>query len=124
MSEKGAELKPNPTALDNSFKRFRSAPGAASSNIQEPLGARFVKPAKSFGRRSYSTPDATPYKSLPGGRDVSLKIAQYGDDSKLKCTKEEIERKRLEALKKREIERKRQEAIKRRQLGSQKLSGK
>ena len=127
-SDKFAQFEANPITLiglDTSFKRFRSAPGAASSARQESLTCSgSLKTAKSFGRRSYSTPDATPHNPLPGGRDVSTNAAQYGSDNKLKCTKEEIERKRLEAIKKRDIERKRQEAIRKRQISSQKLSGK
>jgi len=52
---------------------------------------------------------------------MSVKMLNgYKADIKPKCTREEIELKRLEALKKREIERKRLEAIKRRQMNSQK----
>ena len=111
-----------PLVVDNSYKRFRSAPGAAASTEQQSKSSEYSKASKSFGRRSYSTPDATPtHNQLPGGRDVSVKLSdQHNMDGKPKCTKEEIERKRLEAVKKREIERKRQEAIKKRQINSQK----
>ena len=81
------------------------------------------KNSRSFGRRSFSTPDtASSHNQLPGGRDVTEKMTNIKD--KAKCTKEEIENKRLEAVKKREIERKRQEAIRKRQLNSQKYNTK
>ena len=106
---------------DHGFKRFRSAPDAAKP---PPTGARTER---SLGRRSYSTPDAVlPSNQLPGGRHLVAKVSQEilpGGTKPTRCTKEEIERKRIEAIKKREIERKRNEAIKRRELNSQKSSG-
>lgn len=111
----------NPTAQDTSYKRFKSAPCPDLSKEKISNDA-----SRSFGRRSYSTPDtASSHNQLPGGRDVSVKLLNTGNtNDKPKCTKEEIERKRLEAFKKREIERKRQEAIKKRQLNSQKFNTK
>ena len=113
-----------PVVSDNINKRFKSAPGAAASTEGYSTCYENPKTSKSFGRRSYSTPDTTStHNQLPGGRDVSVKLSdQHNIDIKPKCTKEEVERKRLDAFKKREIERKRQEAIKKRQLNSQKNS--
>ena len=115
-----------PLVVDSSFKRFRSGPGNAAPTKEYSSCSENPKTSKSFGRRSYSTPDATStHNQLPGGRDVSAKLSdQQNIGGKPKCTKEEIERKRLEAVKKREIEKKRQEAIKKRQLNSQKNSSK
>ena len=105
---------------DTNFKRFKSAPGAAVQEKCNKSNSTFSK-TKSFGQRSYSTPDASNSNKLPGGRDLSVKLSQENYvASKPRCTKEEIEHKRLEALKKREIERKRQEAIRIRLLNSQK----
>ena len=115
-----------PLVSDSNFKRFRSGPGDAASTEQCSSSSENPKTSKSFGRRSYSTPDATStHNQLPGGRDVSAKLSdQHNLGGKPKCTKEEIECKRLEAVKKREIEKKRQDAIKKRQLNSQKNSSK
>ena len=109
-----------PSGSNSYFKRFKSASGV--SNIQQNINESKDKKTSTFGRRSYSTPDAASHNQLPGGRDMSVKLSNA--ENKPKCSSEEIERKRLEAVKKREIERKRQEAIKRRQLNSQKLQTK
>ena len=122
LSSSGSKAKTDNPALisDNNFKRFKSAPGAAVQEKYSKSNSTFSK-TKSFGQRSYSTPDASNSNKLPGGRDLSIKLSQEDNAaSKPRCTKEEIEHKRLEALKKREIERKRQEAIRIRQLNSQK----
>ena len=122
LSSSGSKPKTDNPALisDNNFKRFKSAPGAAVQEKYSKSNSTFSK-TKSFGQRSYSTPDASNSNKLPGGRDLSIKLSQEDNAaSKPRCTKAEIEHKRLEALKKREIERKRQEAIRIRQLNSQK----
>jgi len=113
-------------AQDTNYKRFKSAPCPALSKEKNLNHIPYSNTSRSFGRRSYSTPDtASSHNQLPGGRDLSVKLSNTGDtNDKPKCTKEEIEHKRLEALKKREIERKRQEAIKKRQLNSQKYNTK
>ena len=121
-------LKTVPSAVsDIGTKRFKSGQEVSTSNEQTLIGSENSKKLKSFGRRSYSTPDTTSSNNqLPGGRDISVKLSEQRNiESKPKCTREEIERKRLEAIeraKKREIERKRQEAIKKRQINSQKNS--
>ena len=111
---------------DYNNKRFKSAPCPDLSKEIYANGIPYSSTSRAFGRRSYSTPDtASSHNQLPGGRDVSVKMPNTGNTNvKIKCTKEEIERKRLEALKKREIERKRQEAIKKRHLNSQKYNSK
>ena len=115
---------------DSNNKRFKSAPCPDLSKEIYANGIPYSSTSRAFGRRSYSTPDtASSHNQLPGGRDLSVKMPNTGNtNDKTKCTKEEIENKRLEALKKirekREIERKRQEAIKKRQLNSQKYNSK
>ena len=111
-----------PAESDSYFKRFKSASGI--STVQQSFNGANKQKTSSLNRRSFSTPDASSSSNqLPGGRDTSIKLSgTYKTDDKPKCTREEIEMKRLEAVKKREIERKRQEAIKRRQLNSQKPS--
>ena len=110
-----------PLDSDSYFKRFKSASGPPTQ-LQSTQASENKEKKSSFGRRSYSTPDASlSHNQLPGGRHASVNISETSRlDHKPKCTREEIELKRLEAVKKREIERKRQEAIKRRQLNSQK----
>ena len=110
-----------PLDSDIYFKRFKSASGPPTQ-LQSTQASENKEKKSSFGRRSYSTPDASlSHNQLPGGRHASVNISETSRlDHKPKCTREEIELKRLEAVKKREIERKRQEAIKRRQLNSQK----
>ena len=111
---------------DTNYKRFKSAPCPDLSKEKNLNDIPCSSTSRSFGRRSYSTPDtASSHNQLPGGRDVSEKLSSTGNtNDKPKCTKEEIENKRLEALKKRKIEQKRQEAIKKRQLNSQKYNTK
>merc|ERR1712203_859007 len=105
---------------DSYFKRFKSASGPPTQ-LQSTIVSDNKEKKSSFGRRSYSTPDASSHDQLPGGRHTLDDLSKlHKTDHKSKCTREEIELKRLEAIKKREIERKRQEAIKRRQLNSQK----
>lgn len=106
---------------DSYFKRFKSASGPPTQ-LQSTIVSDNKEKKSSFGRRSYSTPDASlSHDQLPGGRHTLVDLSKlHKTDHKSKCTREEIELKRLEAIKKREIERKRQEAIKRRQLNSQK----
>ena len=111
---------------DSNNKRFKSAPCSNISTEKNINDIPCSSTSRTFGRRSYSTPDtASSHNQLPGGRDVSLKLSNMcNTNNKPKCTKEEIQHKKLEALKKREIERKRQEAIKKRQLNSQKYNTK
>ena len=106
---------------DSNFKRFKSASGPPTQ-LQSTQVSENKEKKSSFGRRSYSTPDASlSHNQLPGGKHASVDISKmHKTDHKPKCTREEIELKRLEAVKKREIEKRRQEAIKRRQLNSQK----
>lgn len=81
-----------PTSSDPNFKRFRSIEVDSPWNNAKSSSS-LTSSAKSWTRSS-STPDV-PNQSMPGGRNVTSQARPI-------YSKEEIERKRLEALKKRQ----------------------
>jgi len=95
----------------NNFKRMKSADDIISSHAS-PRNSNSAKTMKTW-RKNYSSPEIN-IKPLPGGRIIQQSTVTP------KCTKEEIEKKKQEALKRRnlkpkcskeEIERKKQEAL-------------
>ena len=88
-----------PSPNGNSFKRFKSENDMKLAGMSTPKPQTTLKSDSSNDRgwkRNYSSPDAR-MPGLPGGRP-SPKVPV-----KPKCTKEEIERKKQEAIQRRQM---------------------